>query len=178
MQCVYRVIAEEAFMLKPPTSATHRTYWMSVPRGHTVGDTVGNVISHITPKGDRIDKLQLLGHGDSGIMTIGKEWDLKSIGPMCYLKPYFVEMAFGIQLLGCGVASSTSIRSGNRLTLGTFSISGAGYQLMRTMARYTGVSVEAGIHVQVQDRWYDIEGPAIRVYPDGSWESFVGASTT
>ena len=62
--------------------------------------------------------------------------------------------------------------------LGTFSISGAGYQLMRTMARYTGVSVEAGIHVQVQDPWYDIEGPAIRVYPDGSWESFVGTSTT
>jgi len=178
MQCIYRVIAEDAFMLKPPTSATHRTYWLSVPDGRSVGDTVGNIIGDIYTKGDKLDQLQLLGHGDYGVMTIGEDWDAKSIAPMRLLKTYFVDMASGIQLLGCGVASSTSIRSGKRIVLGAFSVSGAGYQLMRTMAMHTGVCVEAGIHVQVQDPWYDIEGPAIRVYPDGTWENFMGGSTT
>ena len=176
MQCIYRVIAEDAFKLKPPTSGTHRTYWMSVPRRVSVADIVGYIIEDIRSKGDQLDKFQLLGHGDSGIMTIGEEWNVTSIAPIHLLKPYFVDMAFGIQLLGCGVASSTSIVSGNRIILGSFSVSGAGYQLMRRMAQLTGVCVEAGIHVQVQDPFYDIEGSAIRVYPDGTWENFIGGS--
>jgi hypothetical protein len=176
MQCIYRVAAEEVFRIKPPVSTTHRTYWMSVPSGHSVDATIRKLISHISEKDDRLDKLQLLGHGDFGEMTIGEKWDIETIKPMRYLKSYFVDMAFGIQLLGCGVASGKSIRSGKRLVLGSFSVSGTGYSLMRAMAQHTGVSVEAGIHVQVNDRWYDIEGPAIRVYPDGTWESFQGAS--
>jgi hypothetical protein len=178
MQCVYRVIAYDAFRLKPPSSATHRTYWLAVPLGRSVLDTVSNVIADLYERNDRLDKFQLLGHGDFGSMTIGTLWDLESIGSMRYLKPWFQDMPFGIQLLGCGVASATSIQSGGQIVLGSFSISGNGYKLMREMARLTGVSVEAGIHVQVQDPWYDIEGPAVRVYPDGTYEHFVGASTT
>jgi hypothetical protein len=170
MNCIYRVIAEDAFKLKPPTSGTHRTYWMSVPRRVSVADIVGYIIEDMRKKGDQLDKLQLMGHGDSGIMTIGEEWNVTSIAPIHLLKPYFVNMAIGIQLLGCGVASATSILSENRIILGSFSVSGAGYHLMRRMAQLTGVSVEAGIHVQVQDPWYDIEGSAVRVWPDGRWD--------
>ena len=177
MQCIYRVIAEDAFKLKPPTSGTHRTYWLSIPLGVSVADTVANIIADIRSKDDQVDKLQLLGHGNSGVMTIGEEWNVTSIAPIHLLKPYFVDMAMGIQLLGCGVASSTSIRSGKRFVWGSFSGSGAaGYQLMRTMARLNGVCVEAGINIQRQDAFYDIEGSALRVYPDGTWDSFIGGS--
>jgi hypothetical protein len=158
------------------TSGTHRTYWLSVPRRASIAETVGNIIADIRSKDDPLDMLQLLGHGDFGVMTIGEEWNVTSIAPIHLLKPYFVDMAMGIQLLGCGVASSTSIVSGKRVVLGSFSVSGAGYQMMRTMARLTGVCVEAGIHVQRQDPFYDIEGSAIRVYPDGTWENFIGGS--
>ena len=176
MQCIYRVIAEDAFKLKPPTSGTHRTYWLSIPLGVSVADTVANIIADIRSKDDQVDKLQLLGHGNSGVMTIGEEWNVTSIAPIHLLKPYFVDMAMGIQLLGCGVASSTSIVSGKRVVLGSFSVSGAGYQLMRRMAQLTGVCVEAGINIQRQDAFYDIEGSALRVYPDGTWDSFIGGS--
>ena len=106
MQCIYRVIAEDVFKLKPPTSGTHRTYWLSIPRGVSVADTVANIIADIRSKDDQLDKLQLLGHGDFGVMTIGEEWNLTSIAP--------------IHLL--------------------------------------------------------IEGSALRVYPDGTWDSFIGGS--
>jgi hypothetical protein len=153
---------------------------MSVPLRVSVAGIVGGIIEDMRKKGDQLDKLQLLGHGDSGVMTIGEEWNVTSIAPIHLLKPYFVDMAMGIQLLGCGVASSTSICSGScsekRYILGSFSVSGAGYQLMRRMAQLTGVCVEAGIHIQRQDSFYDIEGSAVRVYPDGTWDSFIGGS--
>jgi hypothetical protein len=47
--------------------------------------------------------------------------------------------------------------------------SGGGYTLLRALAGALRLSVEAGVHTQYVDAGWQIEPPALRVFPDGSW---------
>jgi hypothetical protein len=187
MQCIYLVVGEEkpgqerTFVHRPVRSGTHRVNWLYVPTGYKISSTVGQIAAHIAEKGDKIDKLQLLGHGDAGTMYVGEDMTEENVWAFGWLRDKFVDMAFGIQLLGCGVASDRSIYGPNRTPrLGVFDpkANGQGYRLMLALAKATQQSVEAGIHMQVNDALYDIEGDAVRVYPDGTSERFTGASKT
>jgi hypothetical protein len=174
---LYDLVSEGQFLYKPPDYNV-ATAWCEVPKGYEFPSTVSKVIHHLRQVNYRILQLKILTHADSGSMFLGKTLHEDNIWPAGWLKDFFAAPSYGIQLLGCGVASDTRVVDdrGNH-HWGTFrGKNGRGYRLMRKLAEATGQPVEAGIHFQVNDARFELEGRCVRVYPDGHYVFFVGHS--
>jgi hypothetical protein len=125
---------------------------------------------------DQIDTLYLCAHGNSGYLQLGTGLTPTTAPSFSVLSGRFASMGF-IQIHGCGVASSTSITAPGGtvehplVVPGTFTGSGLGLELLRTLANHTGALVEAAINAQYDDPLYTYEGPTVVVGRGGSFAS-------
>jgi hypothetical protein len=125
---------------------------------------------------DSIETLYLCAHGNSGYLQLGTGLSSTTAPPFSLLNGRFGSMGF-IQIHGCGVASTTSITAPGGtvehplVVPGTFTGSGLGLELLRTLANLTGALVEAAIHAQYDDPLYTYEGPTVVVGRGGSFAS-------
>lgn len=125
---------------------------------------------------DLISTLYLCAHGNSGYLQLGTGLTTATAMSFSVLRGRFDFMGI-IQIHGCGVASSTSITAPGgtiehpNVVPGTFTGSGLGLELLRSLATHTGALVEAAINAQYDDPLYTYEGPTVVVGRGGSFAS-------
>lgn len=125
------------------------------------------------PPNEKITKLFILAHGDSGVVFLPgqKEDPLKYLffmtsAKFAPLREHFHPYQRAIELHCCGVASDTSILDAKGTVIpGTFKgdRKGQGYQFMKQLAMHTHCTVQGYINREFNsDRW---TGPTVLVYP-------------
>lgn len=124
-----------------------------------------------------VDMIRLCGHGNTGFVQIGEGLTPKTAVEFKDLAAFMKANLYddGIQIHGCGVASSSNILgAGSTITnpvcvAGTNNgNSGNGYNLLKTLANAVGRNVTAGLNCQYVDDDWKFEGPTLTVNPGGS----------
>jgi hypothetical protein len=131
--------------------------------------------------GQKIGILNIGGHGDAGVVKLGRGLRFDNAGAFADLHDSFDTYKRVIKIFGCGVASDTDLVSSDAACqgfakacgvamVGTWSPTnaGKGYQLMKALANVTGASVQASVHVgsDFVPWFFNFTTRTILVYPD------------
>jgi hypothetical protein len=126
-----------------------------------------------------VDLVILAAHGNTGYLQLGEGLTASNADKFDDLARWMRKdlYADGMQLHGCGVASSTNILGpGSTITnpqciAGTTSpgFNGNGYKMLHALAKSVERNVTAGVNCQYTDSGWKFEGPTVTVNPNGSW---------
>lgn len=167
-----------------------RDGWFADRKKWTVDDMdsipdVVNCIRSLSPKRGSITLLRLCAHGNTGYMELGKGLKKENahfFGAISGLFKQLKDGGRGIELHGCGIASSTNIldKSGEKdpnskiCVKGTYSTGGVGYQFVHALAYAAEIPVKAAVNCQRADDKFIFEGPTVTLYQSGyeerSWK--------
>jgi hypothetical protein len=139
---------------------------------------VASIIQSITSAGlgkHSVDLVRLAGHGNSGRMQFAEGLTKDNADAFEALAPYLTADAYktGLELHGCGVASSSNVAGAGSISHpacvpGTAG-KGKGYDLLKALAEATNRNAAAGINCQYADSDWKFEGPYMIVNPNGSY---------
>ena len=124
-----------------------------------------------------VDMIRLCGHGNTGYMQIGEGLSAKNADLFKDLAGFLTANLYkdGIQIHGCGVASSSNILGAGSTITNPVCVAGTntgnkgtGYELLKTLANAVGKNVTAGLNCQYVDDDWKFEGPTLTVGPGGS----------
>jgi len=145
------------------------TAYFIVEPGTPIPNIVTRIRSYLTT--DNIWLLRLCAHGNSGYLEMGEGVNQQNAHHFGALRGMFTRGGQGIQIHACAVASSDPIQCGwFRCTPGTVGGDQTGYSMLRALSDATGVSVVAGVNVQLADSGFAWEGDRMVVHPGGASE--------
>jgi hypothetical protein len=121
--------------------------------------------------GEPIWLLRIHAHGNTGLLVLGStQLTVANAHHFSSIRSQFAYNSIGIEIHGCGVASSSPLQEGAAIgSGGQYTRGGAGELFLGAIARAARQNVTAGIGYQVTDHPnYLFEGPTITVTPQGT----------
>jgi len=143
--------------------AAHDVKFLEVNRDTPIVNVVRAIATDVRSQRS-IWRLMLLAHGNSGWLELGTGLDSNSARFFSALRSYFTPNGEGIEIHGCGVASSSVVTLEVQKGTGQ-SWSGAAW--LYELARVTGVQVMAAVDVQWTHDDGFFNGPYQVVQPNG-----------